>query len=250
MYRTAIIKPSIHILLLLFLCLFSCGGKAVEPASRSHRTVRDDVGVIGYTIQVGAFSNQNNAVRLTEKLNYEGLNAYHFVHSSGLYKVRFGNFRSKKTARKAARRLLSKGVIGKYYIVGPKDRPRGKDLRESIVASAKQFLGVSYRWGGTSSRTGFDCSGLTSAVYRQNGLALPRSSIQQWKVGKYVKRRQLKKGDLVFFKTYGRKKVSHVGIYIGENRFIHSPGKGRSIRIVSLDQKYYRKRYVGARRYF
>jgi len=86
-------------------------------------------------------------------------------------------------------------------------------------------------------------------VYRLNGLNLPRSSRQQWKAGKPVLRGQLSKGDLVFFATSGWKKVSHVGIYKGNNKFIHASGSGNKIRTDSLSGKYYKRRYVGARTY-
>ena len=102
-----------------------------------------------------------------------------------------------------------------------------------------------YRIGGA----GFDCSGLTMVVYRINGLDLPRSSRQQWKVGLSINRRQLRKGDLVFFATRGGSKVSHVGIYTGGDKFLHAPGKGRQIQTASLSSKYYSARYVGAKSY-
>jgi cell wall-associated NlpC family hydrolase len=90
---------------------------------------------------------------------------------------------------------------------------------------------------------------LTMVVYRLNGLQLPRSSRAQWQAGRPVNHSQLLKGDLVFFATAGGQKVSHVGIYVGDNRFLHAPGKNRNIRISELSNKYYRSRYLGARRY-
>ena len=211
---------------------------------------------MGFSIQVGAFSNIDNAVRLTESLQRRGINAYHFLHPSGLYKVRFGNHISQDAARKRAQELRRKKIIEVYYIVHPKDyavakghRDRNAGLREEIVTTAKRYVGVPYRWGGESPSTGFDCSGLTMVVYRINGLNLPRSSRQQWKVGKPISRRQLQKGDLVFFATARGNKVSHVGIYAGGDTFLHAPGRGRRIQTSSLSSKYYSARYVGARSY-
>jgi cell wall-associated NlpC family hydrolase len=209
-----------------------------------------------FSIQVGAFSNIDNAVRLTGLLQRRGINAYHFLHSSGLYKVRFGNYVSQAAARKRAEDLKRKKIIEVYYIVNPQDYAAAKGqhdsnvgFREEIVTTAKQYVGVPYRWGGESSTTGFDCSGLTMVVYRINGFNLPRSSRQQWKVGKPIDRRQLQKGDLVFFATTGGSKVSHVGIYAGGEKFLHAPGRGRKIRTASLSSKYVRTRYMGARSY-
>ena len=86
-------------------------------------------------------------------------------------------------------------------------------------------------------------------VYQLNGLDLPRTSRQQWKSGSPIGRDQLLKGDLVFFATSAGRRVSHVGIYAGENKFIHAPRRGKSIRVTSLSNTYYRKRYLGARRF-
>jgi cell wall-associated NlpC family hydrolase len=122
-------------------------------------------------------------------------------------------------------------------------------FREKIVKTAQRYLGVPYRWGGESPRTGFDCSGFTMVVYRLNGLDLPRSSRQQWRVGKKIDRRQLQKGDLVFFATSGGSRVSHVGIYTGNNKFLHAPRKGSRIKTSILSNRYFRTRYVGARSY-
>ena len=211
---------------------------------------------IGYAIQVGAFSNLNNAVRLTQTLQDRGLNAYYFVHKTGLYKVRFGNFPSKESASGNAKKLRARGIIDEYYIVGPGDYPKSDDrkeaityLRNGIVSTAKGFIGVPYRWGGASLEYGFDCSGFTMAVYHLNGLNLPRSSREQWETGSPVNRSQLSKGDLLFFATSKRRKISHVGIYTGGDKFIHAPGKNKRIRVESLSKRYFRRRYVGARTY-
>jgi len=108
---------------------------------------------------------------------------------------------------------------------------------------------VPYQWGGDSPETGFDCSGLTMVVYQLNGLDLPRSARQQWKAGWPVERSRLGKGDLVFFATSQGRRVSHVGIYIDNGRFVHAPRRGRNITISSLSNTYYKTRYLGARSY-
>ena len=230
-----------------------CGGGA---AVKSEQPGQPYVASMRYEIQVGAFINMDNAVRLTNKLKRKNIQAYHFVDNSGLFKVRFGNYATKDIARREAVSLQASGIIDVFYIVRPEDhsvsRYGGADtrqLREEILKTADRFVGVRYRWGGTSPRNGFDCSGLTMVVYRLNGLNLPRTSRNQWKTGRAVSRKRLAKGDLVFFSTGRGKKVSHVGIYAGNGKFLHAPGRGRRIQYSSLSNSYYKAHYIGARSY-
>lgn len=209
---------------------------------------------MGFTIQAGAFSRVENAAALTRKLNREGLPAYYFVYRTGLYKVRFGNFRTAEAAAERARRLADKGIIEEYWVVNPREyaishkEEKGETyVREEIVRTARSFIGVPYLWGGDSADEGFDCSGFTMAIYQYNGLMLPHSSREQSEMGDPVGRGGLEKGDLVFFKTSNSGKVSHVGVYIGGGRFIHAPGRGKKIGIDSLDGKYFSRHYVGGR---
>jgi len=209
-----------------------------------------------YTIQAGAFRLLPNAVRLEAKLDRDGLEAYYFLHPDGLYKVRFGNFKSKNDALKTAISFKNRGYIDAYYIVAPDQymaaNPKYKTdiggLRAEIVKTAKSYIGTPYRWGGTTS-SGFDCSGLTMVTYRVNGLNLPRVSRSQYNAGSYVSKSNLQPGDLVFFATSGGRRVSHVGLYIGYGQFIHAPRKGKTVRIDSLSNSYFRRRYVGGRSY-
>ena len=250
-------RQSRSTVVLLLLCMaFGCGGKTNFSRDNVYKPPPRPLAPMGHTIQVGAFSNIDNAVRLTSKLQNRGINAYHFLHQSGLYKVRFGNFSSKDDARKEAQRLKALDIIDVFYLVGPTNYaattyPIDDDdqLRKEIVKTANRYIGVAYRWGGESPNTGFDCSGLTMVVYRLNGLHLPRSSGQQWNAGKPVSRDQLSDGDLVFFATSGGRRVSHVGIYTGNGKFLHAPGKGRRIRVSSLSNSYFKPRYLGARTY-
>jgi len=211
---------------------------------------------MNYCIQVGAFLNMDNAIGLMHKLNSKGLDAYYFKDSSGLYKVRFGNYQTELTVRETAAQLQAKGVIEAYIIVKPGDyavaqaATQGKDyLREQLVKTAENFVGMPYHWGGSSAKEGFDCSGLTRAIYRLNGLELERTSGSQYQIGKPVIKEGLQAGDLVFFTTRKDKKVSHVGIYIGQDKFIHATTTGKNVRTDLLSQTYYAKRYVGARTY-
>jgi cell wall-associated NlpC family hydrolase len=246
----------IPVVLALLCIILGCGNGAIISQDTIDTPLPKPLAPMGHTIQVGAFASIDNAVRLTEKLKKQGLDAYHFRNQAGLYKVRFGNYRTTDTARIEAENLKAAGIIDEYYLIGPNDyaaAARGfndkEPLRKEIVRTASQFIGVRYRWGGQSSATGFDCSGLTMAVYRLNGLALPRSSRQQWQAGRPVYPGQLSKGDLVFFATAGGGRVSHVGIYIGNDKFLHAPSSGRKIRISAMSNKYYKSRYLGARTY-
>ncbi|MBS4218938.1 C40 family peptidase [Bacillus sp. FJAT-49711] len=121
-----------------------------------------------------------------------------------------------------------------------------KPSASAIVKQGKKYLGVRYVYGGSSPK-GFDCSGFTSYTFKQKGMKLPRTAADQYKKGKAVSKKNLKAGDLVFFKTSSTKKVSHVGIYIGGNKFIHSAGKGVAITSIN-DPYYWKSRYVGAKR--
>jgi cell wall-associated NlpC family hydrolase len=116
-------------------------------------------------------------------------------------------------------------------------------VRTSLVTNAKKYIGISYHYS-QSNENGFDCSGYVKYVYGNFGYSLPRSSIDQYKQSHHVKAVEAQPGDLVFFITRG-KKISHVGIYLGNNQFIHSPGKGKSVSISNLDEVYYKKHLAG-----
>ena len=211
---------------------------------------------ISYTIQLGAFSSVERAAHYADQLQAAGLDAYYFIDDDGLCKVRFERFDTRAAARKRAAVLQAKGVIGDFYVVQPgaaaaaaSANPRGR-LSVSLVATARRFIGTPYRWGGESQASGFDCSGLTMTVYRLNGLELPRSALAQYRQGTAVARQALQPGDLVFFATGGQGRVSHVGLYSGQGKFIHAPGRGQHIRSAFLSNSYFKAHYRGARRYF
>ena len=117
-----------------------------------------------------------------------------------------------------------------------------------VVFSAMAKLDVPYRLGGNSRDTGFDCSGLVHAVYKQTlGLVLPRRAAEQASSTQKIAKDELRPGDLVFFNTM-RRSYSHVGIYIGDNKFIHAPRTGARVRVENMDINYWRSRFDGARR--
>lgn len=117
-----------------------------------------------------------------------------------------------------------------------------------LVVNAMGFLGVRYQRGGNEASTGFDCSGFVRAVYDKTfGLALPRRASEQAEVTTKIPVEELKPGDLVFFNTM-RRAFSHVGIYVGEGKFIHSPRAGGKVRVEDMRETYWSKRFNGARR--
>ena len=119
---------------------------------------------------------------------------------------------------------------------------------QEMLDTALSYLGVPYRFGGASPRTGFDCSGLVNHVFRQAfGLSLPRTAREIARNGAAVARGELLPGDLVFFNTRGFLN-SHVGIYLGDSKFVHAPNSRGRVRIDDMDDTYYRTRFNGARR--
>jgi cell wall-associated NlpC family hydrolase len=117
-----------------------------------------------------------------------------------------------------------------------------------LVVNAMGYLGVPYRRGGNSAATGFDCSGFVRAMYEQTvGMILPRRAKEQAAATQKIDRQDLQPGDLVFFNTL-RHAFSHVGIYIGDNKFIHSPKPGAQVRVEDMGVPYWSKRFDGARR--
>jgi cell wall-associated NlpC family hydrolase len=116
------------------------------------------------------------------------------------------------------------------------------------VFQALAVAGVPYRWGGESPENGFDCSGLVAHVYREAfGIQLPHNALAQSRVGKRVSLGQLEAGDLVFYNTE-RRSYSHVGIYLGDDRFIHAPRPGAAVRVENMRIDYWVRRFDGARR--
>ena len=125
---------------------------------------------------------------------------------------------------------------------------RATATAQDAIDQAMDLLGIRYRRGGTSPEAGFDCSGFVSHVFREGlGLILPRSSKEMSRSGDAIGQDELRPGDLVFFNTM-RKAFSHVGIYLGDNQFVHAPRSGGRVRIEDLRDGYWIKRFNGARR--
>lgn len=122
-----------------------------------------------------------------------------------------------------------------------------QDEAGDLIMNAMSLIGLSYRFGGNSPTQGLDCSGFMQYIFKRSmGITLPRTSAEMATVGQQVDRANLKPGDMVFFGSGGR--VSHVGMYIGNDRFIHAPRTGRDIEITSMNGNYWKSRYITARR--
>jgi cell wall-associated NlpC family hydrolase len=131
-------------------------------------------------------------------------------------------------------------------VVPPPDSPVLDPLRLQVIFSAMQQVGVPYAWGGATP-SGFDCSGLVQYVYRNAGLALPRTAAEQLGAASPLPLRDAVPGDLLFFRDQGS--TSHVGIYIGDGRFVHAPRTGRTVSLETFEgSAYWRARFAGAGR--
>lgn len=251
------------------------------PAATGCAAQRAGLSRLGFAIQVGAFSEVANAERLTRKLQDQGIEAFYFKKENGIYAVRFGDFPRHDDAKKVARQLVKNRVVTSYFIAAPQaerassrqpslekapapslskppvvrplDEPVQKrdrsDMGNIAARTAERFVGIPYRWGGNTVVDGLDCSGFVRAVYNLCGVNIPRTSSEQYRVGEVVGRDELKDGDLVFF-GQSSEEINHVGIFVGNGRFVHAPRRGDDIKVSAMDESYFLKRFVGAKRYF
>ena len=151
---------------------------------------------------------------------------------------------SNNAADDIERYLAERGIVAQMDQM----RQSVGDTASDLVGNAMTFLGVPYRRGGTSAATGFDCSGFVRSMFEQTvGKVLPRRASEQAAATEKIDKQDLKPGDLVFFNTM-RQTFSHVGIYVGDNKFIHSPRSGKSVRVEDMRDAYWDRRFTGARR--
>ena len=222
---------------------------------------------VGFSIQVGAFAEVSNAERLSSRLQAKGIDAFYFKRDTGVYAVRFGDYPSREAARKAAQKLMAEKVIGPYFIASPENsflskaepqiretsppvKPKPtRDMGAIAARTAERFVGIPYQWGGNNVVEGLDCSGFVRAVYNLCGVNIPRTSREQFRTGDPIGRNDLLDGDLVFFGA-SADDINHVGIYIGSGRFVHAPKRGDNIKISTVDDGYFSKKFIGAKRYF
>ena len=231
------------------LVMFVCGTALASPTlSKNSRgedvlTLQKKLYLIGYDISEfdGVYGNETEravaAFQHDNKITVTGI-------------VTNVTWRALKKAKEKKGRVLPE--IKVKPAVDPKNSnlaPLGqtfitKKQGAQIVSTAKGLMGVAYVFGGTSP-TGFDCSGLLQYVFKMNGLAIPRLADEQYQLGRKAQRNQLSAGDLVFFTTY-TSGVSHCGIYVGDGKFLHA-SSSRGVTINSLDDEYWRARFVGAK---
>ena len=143
--------------------------------------------------------------------------------------------------------LLSLFLVPKDLVFGEESNSSSQTVRYRLVKMARTFLGLPYRWGGMSERRGVDCSGLVKVLFAKLHVELPRSSREQIQSGKEISLDQLETGDLVFFSNQGEI-PTHVGIYLGNDQFLHAEQKAGRVIITNLKDPWYAKRFLGARR--
>lgn len=213
---------------------------------------RKDNGI--YAVRFGDFNNKQKARSAANKLVASHLIDSYYIappneivfktpKESGLEKSKPEEIR---TTREPIHPVVPKDLSDKPQ---SKQTKKKKDMGEIAARTAERFVGIPYRWGGDNVVEGMDCSGFVRAVYNLCGLSIPRTSRDQYKAGDAVDKPDLQDGDLVFFGAAANN-ISHVGIYVGSGKFVHAPRRGEEIRVTTLDDNYFEKRFVGARRYF
>ena len=161
-----------------------------------------------------------------------------------IYKELLSDKKTEETNRSSANRESATTVSSVTTETTTEETSKGQE----IVEYAKQYLGYRYVPGGGTPSTGFDCSGFTSYVYKHFGISLSRTSKDQAKNGTAVEKNNLQLGDILIFNNTANTAIGHVGIYIGDNNFIHASNPSEGVKITSLSSSYYKSRYVGARR--
>ncbi len=143
--------------------------------------------------------------------------------------------------------LIATALAGMLLMAGGNRADDGSaeiELRARLISTAKKYLGTTYRYGGMG-MNGFDCSGYVQFVYRAVGIALPRSTPDQFEQGTKIDLADIRPGDLLFYRIYGRR-ISHVGIYLGDSQFIHAPSFGKRVSITLMDLAYWKTKFAGA----
>ena len=177
----------------------------------------------------------------------------YFPPRTGLYCAAMHNKKLLAAAITAAAFTVTFGSVlaeepATHSVEAQADAPRDAGGIQKLISDALGLVGLRYRRGGTDAETGFDCSGFVGYLFKERlGLELPRTSRDISRTGEAVEKSELEPGDLVFFNTM-RRAFSHVGIYLGNNQFVHSPRSGRSVRVEDMTDRYWSKRYNGARR--
>jgi len=216
---------------------------------------RKDSGV--YAVRFGDFPSKDKARAAANKLVADRLiDSYYIAPPNEIVFAKPRGPGVQKPSPEEIKAPPEKPRPDKVKQVERHDRPPAKtaargerDMGAIAARTAERFVGIPYRWGGDNVVDGMDCSGFVRAVYNLCGLSIPRTSREQFKAGESVAKEDLQDGDLVFFGS-SEDSINHVGIYVGSGRFVHAPRRGEEIRVTSVDESYFEKRFVGARRYF
>lgn len=224
---------------------------------------RKDNGI--YAVRFGDFATKDKARSAANKLVSDRLidtyyiappNEVVFAHPKepGWQKTKQEEIRTpREPSRSASGKVPEENSKGKAVEPAEKPQPKqnrdDKDMGAIAARTAERFVGIPYRWGGDNVVEGMDCSGFVRAVYNLCGVSIPRTSREQFTAGEAVTKDELRDGDLVFFGS-SEDKINHVGIYVGSGRFVHAPRRGEEIKVSTVDENYFEKRFVGARRYF
>ena len=196
------------------------------------------VTTVALNTEVQVYSEENGWSKVTVN-NMEG-----YISTSLLSNSKQETSRSQSTSRRTSSTKTTTNTTSQKSATEPTNVPASGN-GSSIAATAKQYLGYKYTYGGSSPSTGFDCSGFTSYVFKQHGISLNRTAAGQYSNGVAVSRANLQPGDLVMF---GKSGINHVAIYIGGGQIIHASTPSTGVRIDSLSTGYYNNNYVGARR--
>ncbi|HXE97528.1 MAG TPA: NlpC/P60 family protein [Dongiaceae bacterium] len=213
---------------------------------------RKDNGV--YAVRFGDFPSWEKARVVAKKLVAERLiDSYYIAPPNEIVFIRPKGPGWQKAQPDEIRKppLPLQPVVPKEAAEKPVSKPSkdNKDMGVIAARTAERFVGIPYRWGGDNVVEGMDCSGFVRAVYNLCGLSIPRTSRDQFKAGDSVTKDDLRDGDLVFFGSSANN-INHVGIYVGGGKFVHAPRRGEEIRATAVNESYFEKRFVGARRYF
>ncbi len=213
---------------------------------------RKDNGV--YAVRFGDFESREKAKKAAQRLVADRMIGSYFIAPPQKVAVNKREPAWEKAPEPSLRKLSPAVPKKRSEPHGGDAVPTGgskgrSDMGDIAARTAERFVGIPYRWGGDTVVEGMDCSGFVRAVYNLCGVNIPRTSREQFKVGENVGKTDLKDGDLVFFGASGDE-INHVGIYVGNGRFVHAPRRGDDIKISNLDENYFAKKYIGAKRYF
>ena len=213
---------------------------------------RKDNGV--YAVRFGDFPSKDKARTVAKRLVAERMIDSYYIAPPN--EVVFSQTKGPGWQQSPSDEIRKKSSpIQPVVPLEPPEKPLSKPVKDTkdmgaiAARTAERFVGIPYKWGGDTVVDGMDCSGFVRAVYNLCGLSIPRTSRDQYSAGDLVTKDDLKDGDLVFFGA-SVNAINHVGIYVGNGKFVHAPRRGEEIRVSAVNESYFERRFVGARRYF